>query len=122
MDAHGRINVGELIRSTTAIIQAVVRTPEGDFLFDVRDDGLGWQLALGNYEPVETAVVKHLVQPGDLVVDAGANLGWFATVMARLVGPGGIVLAFEPDAGRASTTCASTSPTTMSRRTFASTR
>lgn len=98
MEVEGRFNVGALLAAKTSIIQAVVQTEEGRFHFDIHDQGVGWMLARGRYEPLETGVVKHFVQPGDLVVDAGANLGWYATVMARLVGPGGVVLAFEPDA------------------------
>jgi FkbM family methyltransferase len=97
MEVEGRFNVGDLLAAKTAIIQAVVQTDEGRFHFDIRDQGVGWMLARGNYEPIETGVVKHFLQPGDLVVDAGANLGWYATVMARAVGAGGQVLAFEPD-------------------------
>jgi FkbM family methyltransferase len=99
MEVEGRFNVGELLAAKTAIVEAVVRTDEGRFHFDIRDQGVGWMLARGRYEPLETAVVKHFVEPGDLCVDAGANLGWYATVMARRVGPTGAVLAFEPDAG-----------------------
>jgi len=40
--------------------------------------------------------VRALVRPGDLVVDVGANLGWFSLVMAEAVGPGGEVWAVEP--------------------------
>jgi FkbM family methyltransferase len=40
--------------------------------------------------------LAHVV-PGDLVVDVGAHIGYFALAAARAVGPGGRVLAFEPD-------------------------
>ncbi|RUL84921.1 FkbM family methyltransferase [Tautonia sociabilis] len=35
--------------------------------------------------------------PGATVLDVGANIGSFAIVAGRLVGPGGVVHAFEPD-------------------------
>jgi FkbM family methyltransferase len=98
MDAADWEHLAATIRTQTAIVQLVAQTPEGMFLFDVRDLGVGWTLAQGAYEPIETALVKHLVKPGDLVVDAGANLGWYAAITGRIAGPSGLVLAFEPDA------------------------
>jgi FkbM family methyltransferase len=97
MHVEGRINLAELLAEQTAIVQAVAQTAEGRFHFDIRDQGVGWVVARGSYETIETALVKHFVQPGDLVIDAGANLGWYATIMARAAGPEGTVLAFEPE-------------------------
>jgi FkbM family methyltransferase len=54
---------------------------------------------LGEYEPGVTRVLRAAVRPGDLCVDAGANIGWHATLMARLSGPPAgrpRVHAFEP--------------------------
>ncbi len=42
------------------------------------------------------AVVDALVRPGDVVVDAGANIGVYTARLAQLVGPEGAVHAFEP--------------------------
>src|SRR5262245_41287743 len=56
-----------------------------------------WRLARrGKYEPDVEAALKRLVQRGMVCVDAGAYVGTFSTLMARLVGPGGHVYAFEP--------------------------
>ena len=38
------------------------------------------------------------LRPGDLVVDVGANIGYTTLLAARLVGPSGRVIAFEPAA------------------------
>ena len=51
----------------------------------------------GVYSPLQTAVVKKHVKPGNIVVDVGANIGFFTLIFARLVGPRGRVFAFEPD-------------------------
>jgi len=48
------------------------------------------------YEPVETRVIKELVNEGDIVVDAGANIGYYTVLMSKEVGPNGKVYAFEP--------------------------
>lgn len=49
-----------------------------------------------NFEPGETAVIKKFLKPGMIAVDAGANIGYFSLLMARLVGQSGQVHAFEP--------------------------
>ncbi len=51
---------------------------------------------LGCYERTETAVFKQVVRRGDVVVDVGANVGYFTALAAKLAGPSGRVLAFEP--------------------------
>jgi FkbM family methyltransferase len=45
-------------------------------------------------------LVDALVAPGQVIVDAGASMGLFASRMARLVGPRGRVHAFEPNPER----------------------
>ena len=71
---------------------------EGKYLMwiDLGDRYMSFGCLLDNYEPVETAYMKAALQPGDVVVDAGANLGWFSLVASSLVGPTGRVHAFEP--------------------------
>jgi FkbM family methyltransferase len=44
----------------------------------------------------DLAVIDYLVQPGDSVVDIGANFGVYTKYLSHLVGPQGRVLCFEP--------------------------
>jgi FkbM family methyltransferase len=53
-------------------------------------------LGTGVYEPVETRVVMACVSEGDIAFDVGANIGWYTTLLSRLVGSRGTVHAFEP--------------------------
>jgi len=50
----------------------------------------------GVWEPDTTRVVLDCVKPGMHVLSIGANIGYFAMLMARSVGPTGRVWAFEP--------------------------
>jgi FkbM family methyltransferase len=48
------------------------------------------------YEAPDTAFVRSVVRHGDVVVDIGANVGWYSTLLADAVGTTGHVYAFEP--------------------------
>ena len=51
----------------------------------------------GVWEPCESQLVLALLRPGDVFVDAGANIGYFSLLAASRVGATGRVYAFEPD-------------------------
>jgi FkbM family methyltransferase len=51
----------------------------------------------GLWEPNETRWFVRSLRPGDVVVDVGANIGYYTLLGARLVGESGRVYAFEPD-------------------------
>lgn len=69
--------------------------------------GLDWELDLtqgidfaiylqGGFEPMTLREYRRLVGSGDTVFDIGANIGAHTLPLARLVGPNGRVVAFEP--------------------------
>jgi FkbM family methyltransferase len=49
------------------------------------------------HEEETTLLFKKFVKPGDVVLDLGANIGYFTILAARLVGPSGRVFSFEPE-------------------------
>ena len=51
----------------------------------------------GRFEPKETDWFVRLIEPGDTIVDVGANVGYYTLIGAKLVGEKGRVFAFEPD-------------------------
>jgi FkbM family methyltransferase len=55
----------------------------------------GWYAKGTNEVPIQDALAAHL-KPGDVMYDVGANVGFFSLLAARLVGPSGKVVAFEP--------------------------
>lgn len=50
------------------------------------------------YEKAVTDAILTALKTGDVFVDVGAHLGYFSTLAARIVGPTGRVIAFEPHA------------------------
>jgi len=50
---------------------------------------------LGTYEPELQEIIRRLVQPGMVVYDVGANIGYVSLLFARAVGEKGQVYAFE---------------------------
>ena len=51
----------------------------------------------GVFEAPLTNFFLRRVKPGDVVFDIGANSGYYTTMLGRLVGPQGKVVAYEPD-------------------------
>ncbi len=49
------------------------------------------------HEPQTTELIKSLVKKGDVVLDLGANIGYFTLLAAKLVGEKGRVFSFEPE-------------------------
>lgn len=49
------------------------------------------------YEEYETEFLKKIIKNGNIVLDVGANIGYWTLIFAKLVGDKGKVFAFEPD-------------------------
>jgi hypothetical protein len=56
-----------------------------------------WRWGVETADPMLFRMVRELVRPGSVVWDVGANVGLFSFSAAALAGPGGFVLAIEPD-------------------------
>lgn len=50
----------------------------------------------GAYEQETVRHMRNVLRPGDVSIDAGANIGYITAEMAAAVGPAGRVYAFEP--------------------------
>jgi FkbM family methyltransferase len=62
-----------------------------------KDPGISRELALYKvHEPLATRLLMQTLRPGMNVVDIGGDIGYYALLEARIVGPAGCVIAIEP--------------------------
>lgn len=79
----------------------------GHMLYSINDVTIGKSLDLyGEFSEPEIELFEHFIRPGAIVVEAGANIGAHTVALARIVGPQGRVIAFEPQMVLFQTLCA----------------
>jgi FkbM family methyltransferase len=95
------------LRGINQILKRVVKILTRDKL-TIQVDGLSiqgptvsWrilhQLAEGHFEALEVDLFRKSLTPGMIVLDVGANVGYYTLTAARIVGGSGRVFSFEPD-------------------------
>jgi FkbM family methyltransferase len=91
----------------SAQINEIRACRHGLMIYNRHDQYVGRSLALyGEYSEGEVELFRQLVQPGQVIVEAGANLGAHTLFLAQAVGPTGVVFAFEPQRIVFQTLCA----------------
>jgi len=74
------------------------KTILGNQMYLTKPSFTSWCLARDNiYEETETRFVLDNVKKGDIVLDVGANIGYYTLILAKLVDEQGKVFAFEPE-------------------------
>lgn len=97
---------GRLLKAIDALFfrklpdgEVLIKTLDGFQLYinPKYDKGIERKLYLtGSYEKGLLRILDKLVKPGDIVVDAGANIGLISIFCALRAGQSGMVLSFEP--------------------------
>jgi FkbM family methyltransferase len=91
---HRLADIGDACRRALAGTAMIASGPAAGLRFDAGADTVRFEK--GDYEqPVQQALAS-LARPGDVCYDIGANLGFFSILLGHLVGPKGVVYAFEP--------------------------
>ncbi len=79
----------ELVKTTPTRLGHIVICPNDYFVGQALE-------VYGEYSQQESEIILAHLKPGDVAVDAGAQLGYFSYLMAEKVGPQGRVISFEP--------------------------
>lgn len=92
---RGRHRLEAMLRGWLA--PARDRAPEGLVMELDAQEWLQIHLLGGEeLEPATIALIKRLLLPGDTMIDVGSHVGFHALVAAGRVGPGGRVIALDP--------------------------
>jgi len=67
----------------------------GTFECSAQDFIQRYLLVFGIWEPCLTRLLMNRLKPGEVFIDVGANVGYFAVLASKLVGPEGSVVAIE---------------------------
>lgn len=75
----------------------VIEARHGRFLVNPQDMYMGRSMrTYGEFSELEWAMLNQILRPGMFAVEAGANMGALTVPMARKIGLGGMLYAFEP--------------------------
>ena len=99
MKSGGRRAVARLARRVLpdATVRIAHVLPGVRLRVSVRRNVMFWSGGLARYEAECVRLINAAVEPGDVAIDAGANIGFFTTLLSRWVGENGRVAAIEPD-------------------------
>jgi FkbM family methyltransferase len=89
------MDVGTVLLANGSV--RIKRTRHGLMAYNINDTFVGRSLdCYGEYSRGEVSLFAQLAAPGAVTVDAGANIGALTLSLAQIVGPGGTVVAIEP--------------------------
>ncbi len=63
---------------------------------NMQDKFVSIHCVMDAYEPENSALIRRLLEPGDVFLDLGANVGWFTLLASTIVGSTGHIYSFEP--------------------------
>lgn len=87
--------------AANAVLRSIARPSvtihDAHVVLNPRDPVISGALTLGIYERPETDVFLQLLKPGDVMLDIGANVGYYTALATRVLLPAGRIVALEPD-------------------------
>ena len=95
---RGSTRITDFLSHKLGSLQEVpVEVDGGTLIADLRIASARGILANPQSQSGEDQVMYQLVRPGDTVFDIGAHLGFYTLLLAKLTGPRGRVIGFEPN-------------------------
>lgn len=91
------VNIRKLNQKKPKLIGPVSLTNSTTIYLDANDSNISPLISRGEFEKLETNIIKRLVREGMNVCDIGAHIGYYSLLVSTLVGGTGRVYAFEPD-------------------------
>ncbi|EPA05162.1 FkbM family methyltransferase [Candidatus Nitrosarchaeum limnium] len=88
--------VRKILRVIESILKSDFAEIEGNKMFLGKGDPHSISIE-GVFGKLDTEIIKNCIKTGDIVVDLGANIGYYTLIAAKLVGDKGKVFAFEPE-------------------------
>lgn len=94
---RGRLALSKIGRTKSdQLCLEILRT--GEYIYVYPNDYIGRMVSFfGDLDPYVTDFILRNIEPGDVVIDIGANLGTITLPAASIVGKEGKVIAFEPN-------------------------
>jgi FkbM family methyltransferase len=89
-----KARIGRRLASSVAT-DGIVTARDGRLFVHIQD-GLFFRVAFeGLYEPKLTDIFRKYIEPSDVILDVGANFGWYATLFGKRA-RSGAVYSYEP--------------------------
>jgi len=88
--------INKIIKKCKLVLKPDFCYVQGHKIFLDKTDSLDLSIN-GIYGVLETNIIKNEINDGDVVIDLGANIGYYTLLLAKQVGPNGKVFAFEPE-------------------------
>ena len=80
------------------LVSVLMAGTQSRFIWKMSDPrtAIACLVVTGEYEPLETKILKYFAGHGGLGVDIGANVGYYAVELGKILGENGKLIALEP--------------------------
>jgi FkbM family methyltransferase len=92
-----KLKLSRLIAENVSMSEAPVIASNGLRFYPIKETVFLQVRMEGYYEKAISDITEKFIRRGDIVVDVGANFGWYTMLMCSAVGDVGKVFSFEPN-------------------------